>query len=420
MSMERNNGPEQEQEQYSFLQEKIKDDTFDKKKLMHKVAKTVGAGLAFGTAASISFFMFKPWLETTFQKNPNEVTIPKDEERGEALDEEQVTKPIQQTLTMEQYKELSYALRQVSAEAEKSMVQVIRIHDMNNWAEENPDEDSAAGVIVADNGSELLILVNTSVLQDAKAMKVRFADGMQYDAVVKKKDGNINMAILSVSKRSIRDATWSKIKVAQLGNSNVLTKGETLIALGEPFSYADGLGIGVASSVDHNVILADGSYNVIVTDMAGTLRSSGALFDVDGNVVGIISPDFFKGEDNGVMTAFGISSVKTEIELLSNAKAVPYLGIKGVMVTDELSKANHIPKGLYVIEVEADSPALNAGIQSGDIITHVGQMKIESDAAYHNNLLKQVSGSGLTLKGERHGAEDYVEISFDAIVGIKE
>lgn len=419
MPIEKKNEPDQNPEQYSFLQEKIKNETVDKKKLMYRIFKLFGRGLIFGIAASIGFFALKPWGETSFQKNPDKVTIPKDEEPVNNHNAAVEKTEGQQVLTVKHQKQLADALRQVAREAEKSMVDVIGVHENSDWTMENPDENSAAGVIVADNGQELLILTNTSVLKGAKSVNVKFVDGVQYAATVKKQTSNIQMAILGVQKNSIQDTTWSEIKVARLGNSKALLRGETLIALGEPFSYANGMGIGVASSVDHNTVLADGVYNILVTNMAGTKRSSGALFDLYGNVMGIIHPDFFVGEDSGVLTAFGISSIKNEIELMSNAKDVPYLGIRGTMVTEEIAKAHNIPVGLYVIEVEADSPAMTAGIQAGDIITNIDQKTIESMTVYHDTVLAEEVGNQLTLKGQRRGAEDYVEIGFTVVVGRK-
>ena len=179
------------------------------------------------------------------------------------------------------------------------------------------------------------------------------------------------MAIVGVDRSLIKDTTWDRIKVAELGNSNVLSQGKTVIALGNPFGYSDGMGIGIASSVQESVMLADGEYKVIVTDMPKSAESSGILFNIDGAVVGIIAPDL--GADTGVLSAYGISSIKSEIELMSNAKEVPYIGIgwhddyRGYRDSSEYSGR------ICVTEVEADSPAMKAGIQNGDIITHIDQ-----------------------------------------------
>ena len=157
---------------------------------------------------------------------------------------------------------------------------------------------------------------------------------------------------------------------------------------------------------------------MIVTDMPKSAESSGILFNIDGAVVGIIAPDL--GADTGVLSAYGISSIKSEIELMSNAKEVPYIGIVGTMITEDIATAQSIPEGFCVTEVEADSPAMKAGIQNGDIITHIDKKKIESVIGYHSTMITQDVGTEVTLTGQRRGAEEYVEIHFTVTIGIKE
>lgn len=416
MSMETDHGPDQEPEKYSFLQEKIKDEAFSRKKVLYKISWLVGKGLLFGVAASIGFFALKPWAESTFQKNPDKIEIPKDEDIQDTLAED--TQPVQQELTIESYKELNSLLTQTSIEAKKCVVEVEGMHEDGNLLKEDAGDDyKRAGVIVADNGQELLILTDVGVLTDASELQVRFADNTRYVATLKKKSANIGMAIVGVDRSLITDATWSRIKVADLGNSNAMSQGKAVIALGNPFGYSDGMGVGIVSSIQESVMLADGEYKVIVTDMRGTAQGSGILFNVDGAVVGIINPKL--GGDMGVMTAYGISSLKSEIELMSNAKEVPYIGIVGTLVTEEISAAQNIPKGFCVTEVETDSPAMKAGIQNGDIITHIDK-KIESVVGYHSTMITQDVGTEVTLTGQRRGAEEYVEIEFTVTIGIKE
>ena len=287
------------------------------------------------------FFALKPWAESTFQKNPDKIEIPKDEDIQDTLAED--TQPVQQELTIESYKELNSLLTQTSIEAKKCVVEVEGMHEDGNLLKEDAGDDyKRAGVIVADNGQELLILTDVGVLTDASELQVRFADNTRYVATLKKKSANIGMAIVGVDRSLITDATWSRIKVADLGNSNAMSQGKAVIALGNPFGYSDGMGVGIVSSIQESVMLADGEYKVIVTDMRGTAQGSGILFNVDGAVVGIINPKL--GGDMGVMTAYGISSLKSEIELMSNAKEVPYIGIVGTLVTEEISAAQNIPK----------------------------------------------------------------------------
>ena len=413
--------PEQASEEYSFLQEIIKDEQKDLKKIVKKVVKWAILGFVFGMTACTGFFALKPWAETTFQRDTDKVEIPKDEEAEEVTQPETVTELVQQELTMEDYRELNQVISEVAAEAKKCVVQVTGIAQDGSWAnEQDSGALQSAGLIVADNGRELLILMNYSSVKSASLFQVEFADGTDHEAVLKQKDGTIDLAIFSVAKSGISEETWAQIKVAELGNSNTLQQGRTLIAVGSPFGYADGVGYGVASSVEESIVRADGKYSVIITDMPGAQKGSGFLFDTYGKVQGIIDSSFIDDGSNGILSAIGISAVKSEIELMSNGKNVPYVGIVGTVVTAEMSEAQGIPEGLYVTEVEVDSPAMKAGIQSGDVITKVGSRKVSDLEAYRKAILEQEAGKTITLTGQRRGAENYVDIKFSVTVGVKQ
>lgn len=416
MSMETDHGPDQEPEKYSFLQEKIKDESFSRKNLLYKIPRLVGKGLLFGLAASIGFFALKPWAESTFQKNPDKIEIPKDED---AQDTAQVDKqPVQEELTMDNYKELHALLVQTASEAKKCVVEISSVRETDNWTQERESSRKKSGVIVADNGQELLILTDMDVLGEASQLQVRFADNTKCTATLKQKDANIHMAVIGVERTQIKDATWERIKVAELGNSNAMTQGKTVIALGNPFGNSDGMAFGIASSTQQKVVRADGEYSLLVADMPWSGQGSGALFNVDGAVVGMIDSEL--GADIGVMSAYGISSIKNEIEMMLNAKKIPYIGILGMQIPDEVAKNQKIPKGFCVTEVEMDSPAMQAGIQNGDIITHLDKTEIESALSYRSMLIAKEVGTEVVLTGQRRGADGYVELRFTVTVGIKE
>lgn len=118
-----------------------------------------------------------------------------------------------------------------------------------------------------------------------------------------------------------------------------------------------------------------------------------------------------------LVTGYGISDLKSIIELLSNGVHVPYLGITGVTVTEDIAEEQGIPVGVYVQEIAADSPAMAAGIQSGDVIVAIGKEKTITLSAYHSLLLKQETGSSVKLQGMRKGTDSYEEIDYNVTVG---
>ena len=77
------NREEEKEQEYSFLQETIKDETISKKKVKKDIFRMAGLGLVFGLVASLSFSAFKPWMDELFQSNPQKVTIPEEEEEAD-------------------------------------------------------------------------------------------------------------------------------------------------------------------------------------------------------------------------------------------------------------------------------------------------------------------------------------------------
>ncbi len=106
-----------------------------------------------------------------------------------------------------------------------------------------------------------------------------------------------------------------------------------------------------------------------------------------------------------LVTGYGITDIKDIIENLSNGEAVPYIGIRGIDVTEEIMEQG-IPQGVYVKEVDAESPAMTAGIQAGDIITSIDGEEVTSLSAYHDVLMEQKSGGKVRIEGHRRFTED--------------
>ena len=305
--------------------------------------------------------------------------------------------------------------------AKKSVVSVTKGAEQENWnAEATGIDESVSGVIVADNGQEILILSYASICEDAKEWCVTFSDKSEYKASLKKKDKNSGFAIFAVDKKSLSDATWSASSVASLGNSNLTEQGDVIFALGNIFGYAGGSGYGIVSSSNYKEIGRDGEYSVIATDMSSASEGTGILFNLDGEVIGMISSDIWKERGIRTANAYAISDLKLVIQLLANGASVPYIGVSGTAVTSGIQEEEGMPSGIYVIDVAADSPAMAAGIQSGDVICSVNGEKIVSMSAYHKLMLTLKVGDQIKVEGKRRGSEGYVDIKFDVTIESKE
>ena len=409
----------EEKESFAFLEETIKPKKISRQQGMKQLIRIAICGLVLGGFACLGFFALRPLAQKLFPEKTQVVTIQEDDQSGEdSAEGDDTTEQNQQEISYVQMMSKAY---EKALTAKKSVVSVTKGAEQENWnAEATGIDESVSGVIVADNGQEILILSYASICEDAKEWCVTFSDKSEYKASLKKKDKNSGFAIFAVDKKSLSDATWSASSVASLGNSNLTEQGDVIFALGNIFGYAGGSGYGIVSSSNYKEIGRDGEYSVIATDMSSASEGTGILFNLDGEVIGMISSDIWK--DRGIRTAnaYAISDLKLVIQLLANGASVPYIGVSGTAVTSGIQEEEGMPSGIYVIDVAADSPAMAAGIQSGDVICSVNGEKIVSMSAYRKLMLTLKVGDQIKVEGKRRGSEGYVDIKFDVTIESKE
>lgn len=409
--------------EYSFLKEKIKEKPFDWKRLWQRVTLIAGAGLLFGICACIAFYSVQPWAEKRFENSPKKVVVPPDEEdekeENEAEDEaEDEAEEKQAVLDVNSLRELNRAVYDIARTASKSVAQVTVHPSGEEWLAESGR--SAAGVVLADNGREILVLTEGKIFgSKEEKVYVTLPDSKEYEAFLKKKDANLGLAVAAVEKSLLSDSVWTYMSLATYGNSNLLGKGDGLIVLGSPFGTEGGLTYGVVSATQSQIVAADGAYRVLESDIAGNENSSAIFFNMNGEFVGITSR-LSDEESHSNLAAYPISDIKKQIELLLNGSSVPYVGIRGEDIPESVQEAQEIPNGVYVREVEPDSPAMQAGIQSGDIIVSVDDDEIKTLANYKTKILNYKAGTHIRIGVKRAGAQGYVDIQFEVTAAGKE
>ena len=418
------NPEEPEEKKYSFLQETIKPKPISRQQLAQQLIRIAIYGVILGAFACLGFFALKPWMQDIFRGDLETVTIPEDEDPEETEEDvsEEESQPGEDTpASADSYEKIMASMNDRAAEAQKGIVSVEAVTGETDWdAQITGIGRSVTGVIAADNGQELLILADSSICGNAKKWAVTFEDGSSYDAALKKRDLNTGLAMFSVSRGNITDATWSAIKVSVLGNSNLVKQGDVVMSLGNMFGYPDGMSYGIVSSTDYRAAFYDGECDVLSTDIAYDKGGTGVLFNMAGEVVGIVTSSVWKTEEQSSLNAYAVSDLKTVIEIMANGESVPYIGIHGTTVTQALKDDQGMPSGVYVVDVDPDSPAMAAGIQSGDVICRVDGKDVGSISTYQSAVLETTAGRVIRLQGRRLGADGYVEVDFSVTVGSKE
>ena len=244
-------------------------------------------------------------------------------------------------------------------------------------------QSAGSGIIIGSNDEELLICTNEHVVSDASDLTVTFADGTSLPSFLKGSDPDNDLAITAVSLGDIPDETMDQIKIARIGDSDSMRVGEQVVAIGNALGYGQSVTTGIISAKDRSLLTDDttdtNSYqHLIQTDAAiNPGNSGGALMNMRGEVIGINSAKAAAASSEGMGYAIPVSlampiledlmTQKTRIRL--DADKAGYMGITGQGVSNEAVLFYGIPKGVYVTSVDDGSPASNAGLEEGDIIT---------------------------------------------------
>ena len=211
--------------------------------------------------------------------------------------------------------------------------------------------------------------------------------------------------------------TRDVIKIAELGSSTVIQRGEPVLAVGSPAGYSGSIAFGMVTSSTNKKNTVDNEYTLFTTDIMGDSEGSGVLMSLDGKIIGVIVQSFSMEAGRDVVTAVPISEVRGLIEKLSNNEDIIYLGVRGQNISADLAQKTGIPKGIYVNEVEEDSPAMVGGIQNGDVIVKIQNEGVETLSQLRRQLDKYKAEQKISVTAMRKGAEGYVEIVFDVTVG---
>ena len=248
-----------------------------------------------------------------------------------------------------------------------------------------------------------------------------FGDGKIKEASLKKYDYNTGLAVIAIALKDIPPATLDIIEIATLGSSNDMTLvGQPIMAIGQVNGYNDSICYGMLTSISHSLIMADNQYKLLTTDIFSSQKPSGILVNMNGEVIGIIKNDYNSDEAKNMLSAIGITELKGMVSKLSNNISVPYLGVYVMDVPEEVHTSLKIPKGAYITDIDMDSPAMRNGMQKGDIIVQVGDMKIETATQYMMAVRQYLVDKTVTVTVLRPSQEAFQEMSFEMMLGTKE
>lgn len=338
----------------------------------------------------------------------------------------------------------SSSIKEIATKGMPSIVAITNIgvtETMTMWGNiPQQSESCGSGIIIGENDTELLVVTNNHVIEGNQTLTVVFSydeDNQNPNAVeahVKGADSKRDLAVIGISKDKLNDDVLSQISVAAVGNSADLSLGEQVVAIGNALGYGQSVTTGIVSALNRQIGTdesgkSDGN-TYIQTDAAiNPGNSGGALFNMKGELVGINTAKIASAQIEGMGYAIPISDVHDLIEDLKNQttrtevvdeKDRGYLGISGTDVTSDVSSTYHIPEGVFLAEVTDGSPAANAGLSRGYVITKFDGKTINSSSELQNHVKYYKSGETVTITAQVPENSQYSEKEFHVTLGTKE
>ena len=294
-------------------------------------------------------------------------------------------------------------------------------HFFDGPMQQGPQQATGSGVIIKDNG---YIATNNHVVENAQKVEVILEDKRTYVAEIVGTDPETDLALLKIEEKDL--------PFLKFGNSDNLQIGEWVVAVGNPFNLTSTVTAGIVSAKGRNINLLrqrGGEYaieNFIQTDAAvNPGNSGGALVNTRGELVGINTAIASRtGSYSGYSFAIPINlATKILDDLLKYGEVKrAILGVRIQDINQELADQEGLDdlKGVFIPDVIEGGAADKAGIEAGDVITHINGVEVNQSSELQEQISKYYPGDKIEVKLVRDGKEKEVKVTLLSKQGTEE
>ncbi|MEM6452561.1 MAG: HhoA/HhoB/HtrA family serine endopeptidase [Cyanobacteria bacterium P01_D01_bin.105] len=266
-----------------------------------------------------------------------------------------------------------------------------------------------SGFIINEQGD---ILTNAHVVDGADQVTVKLKDGRSFEGFVEGIDELTDLAVVRI------DPAGDKLPVSKLGDSDGVEVGDWAIAVGNPLGLDNTVTLGIVSTLKRSsaaVGIPNKRIDFIQTDAAiNPGNSGGPLLNARGEVIGINTA--IRADAMGIGFAIPINKAKVVQASLAKGERIahPYLGVQIATLTPDMATMNNedpnsaielpVTSGVLVVRVLPNTPAAEAGLRRGDVITEISGVRVKQADQLQNRVDQVKVGESLqvTLKrGDR-------------------
>ena len=265
---------------------------------------------------------------------------------------------------------------------------------------------AGSGVVISKDG---YIVTNNHVIEDAQEITVTLKSGKEYKAKLVGTDEKTDIAVLKIDASDLTPATF--------GDSSAVAVGEQIIVVGNPLGNLGGsVTTGIISATDREIKIENTTMTLLQIDAAvNPGNSGGALFNLKGELVGIVNAKYSSEEVEGLGFAIPMNTAKSTIEDIIEygyVKGRAQLGITAMEISDLQTaiSAGVTELGVYVYNVNEGSGADKAGLKSGDRLVKIDDKEIDSYATLSKILDSHSVGDTVNVTYSRNGSQKTVSI----------
>ena len=399
--------------------------------------KTIAIALVFGLVSGGVFYGVNT-VATRMQKDTDSVQEQTDKtETTEAADVSTIAAgdgPVESTDTT-----AVTTVTDVSDIVENAMPAIVQVTNMSiveyrSWFGQNyqqKSESAGSGIIISQDSDYLYIASNNHVVEGATTLTITFCDDSAVEAQLQGTYPANDLAVIKVAISDISSSTMDSIKVATIGDSDSAEVGSSAIVIGNALGYGQSVTTGVISALNRDVTFqnSDGStqtISLLQTDAAvNPGNSGGALLNMKGEVIGIVSAKYSDTEVEGMGYAIPMSQARDLInQLMENGTVTvdnskeeqtvqgngAYLGIAGVDLDQNTAYQYNMPTGVYVAQVVSGSGSEAAGIEKGDVITGFNGQDVLSMSELQEHLAKCYPGDTVKVSVAKSNANYAISV----------
>ena len=388
------------EEEYSFIEEEIMESKKPKRQMVATIKKATVGGIVFGVMAGICFSI----VSYTFGKtvgDPSEekialVTSGKPmatnvSETENSKDKVPADKkePVIQDGIVDFHEEFAG----IAKKSKRSLVG-IALYDQE---QEEPDNYNmsyvSSGIIVAKTQKYLMIVTKYSALS-TEEVRVSFYDGTTVTGNIYRGDSDLDLAVVRIPLNKLLENTREKLKVVQMDVTSQMVIGDVVYALGNPNGKLFSAEYGYLTLEEEKKSIEDYMLNRYTTSMKYHNKGFGMICNRNGDMIGVIDTS---KDDTENCTFYSMDNLQLILENMLNGVEQCYSGIVAAEIPAEMLLNHNLRTGIYVTAVEMDSPAYEAGVLVGDVITDLDGEPVNSVEGYFRTLQEHAVGDKVTI-----------------------